>query len=267
MKTVLAVVLAFVLVSPAARAQSYPQSYDIADRDKAQAEARDRNLPLAWLGGFHDDLKATDVERGSEAELTQMALTYLQGQAVVIFFEGSNMGPVPAIVHAQDHMADDGSLEGGASWLAPKIVFTNSQVTRALGRVSETQMKNDRESAISTVLQKILRDPAALQPDTEPVPTPSAPAPLNVVAPDASTSGTTAPDAPVPVVSPDATSEPAAASEPEETNAPGLDDEALDMSPEERGFWAWIHQDGVYAGFAVIFFLVCSLALTRKGPK
>jgi hypothetical protein len=265
MKTVLAVVLAFLFLSPVVRAQSYPQYYDIADRDKAQAEAQTRHLPLAWLGGFHKDLADTNAENGSEAELTQMALSNLQGQVVVIFFEGSNMAPVPDIVHAQDHIADDGPLGGGASWLAPKIVFTNPQVTRILGRVSETQMKADRESAITAMMQTIGHNPAALQTDAAPVQPAPAAAPINVVAPDATPPPDTA--TPAEPVSPDATSEPVASSAPEETNTAGMDNEDIDISPEERSLWAWIHKNGVYTGAGVIIFLVCALALTRKDPK
>ena len=158
---VAAALLALLFITPVA-AQSYPPYHDISDRQAAQAEAQTRHLPLAWLGGFQVDLKMDMPETGSQAELTQLALSSLEDHAVVVFFEGSNMGPVPAIVHAQDHIADDGTLPGGAAWNAPKIVFTDSAVTHTLGRVSATQMAADRDMPISKALAAIRSNPFAL---------------------------------------------------------------------------------------------------------
>lgn len=248
MKAILALVAAFLLFSPAARAQSYPQYYGISNRAKAQAEAQARHLPLAWMGAYHADIMETSPDHDSEAELTQMAMADLQGQAVVILFEASNMGPVPGVVHAQDHIQDDGPLPGGASWSAPKIVFTNPQVTRALGRVSRTQMASDREMAINVVLQQIAQDSTALQPSPTPAP---ATQPLQTGAPNA----------------PALTEHSASADgsdKPEEANVAEMDNEDLDISPEERAFWAWMHRDGIYAGFGVIIFLTCSMMLSKK---
>jgi hypothetical protein len=249
MKMFLALGLGVLLFSTAVRAQSYPQYYDISDCAKAEAEAAQRHLPLAWMGGFHSDLSVSNPDPGSEADLTQMALADLQGQAVVVFFEASNMAPVPGIVHAQDHIADDGPLAGGASWVAPKIVFTNPQVRHVFGRVSETQMKSDRESAINAVLQKIASNPAALQPDAPPPPA------VTIVAPDGSAT-----------MESDASSS-STTSEPEQANAAGFDNEDLDISPEERTFWAWIRKNGVYAGFGAMAFLLFSMALSKPNPK
>ena len=161
-------------------ARAFPQYYDISDHDKAQAEARQRNLPLAWLGSFPESLTATAPDPGSINDLTQMALSTLQGNAVVIFFDGRNMAPVPDIIHQQFHQQDDGPLPNGANWISPKVVFSNPEVTKTLGRVSNTQMKADRDVPLNSALQIIRHDPDALAPPASAAPA-STPAPVNAV--------------------------------------------------------------------------------------
>ncbi len=143
-------------------AQAFPAYHDISEHDQAQAEARQRHLPLAWLGGFPEDLNVGSPRAGSQADLEQMALATLQDNAVVIFFDGRNMAPVPALVHAQFHIQDDGPLPNGAAWKTPKVVFTNPEVTQILGRVAATEMSEDREVALNSALQIIRNNPAAL---------------------------------------------------------------------------------------------------------
>jgi len=145
-------------------ARAFPAYYDISEHDKAQAEARQRNLPLAWLGSFPECLTIGTPNPGSIADLTQMALSTLQGNAVVIFFDGHNMAPVPDIIHAQYHIQDDGPLPNGAAWTSPKVVFSNPEVTKILGRVSYTQMKADRDIPLNSALQVIRNDQTALAP-------------------------------------------------------------------------------------------------------
>jgi len=145
-------------------AGAFPEYYDISDQATAQAEARQRSLPLAWLGSFPECLTVGAPEVGSINDLTQMAMRTLQGNAVVIFFDGRNMAPVPALIHAQYHIQDDGPLPNGAAWTSPKVVFSNPEVTTILGRVSYTQMKEDRDIPINSALQMIRNDPTALQP-------------------------------------------------------------------------------------------------------
>jgi hypothetical protein len=156
------------LTAPMARA--FPPYHDIADTPAAQAEARQRNLPLAYLGGFSEDLTVSAPDPGTAGDLAQMALATLQGRAVVIFFDGHNMGPVPAIIHAQYHIHDDGPLDGTAAWLRPKVVFSNADITRILGRVSWTQMSAGRDTPLNSALQKIETDPTALVPAPPPPP-------------------------------------------------------------------------------------------------
>jgi hypothetical protein len=60
-------------------------------------------LPLAYLGSFPEALTDGSPEAGSIDDLTQMALAALQDHAVVIFFDGRNMAPVPMLVHMQYH--------------------------------------------------------------------------------------------------------------------------------------------------------------------
>ena len=161
-----AVVLATTLAGSIARA--LPDYYDIADTATAQAEARQLKLPLAYLGSFPECLTASAPDPGSQADLTQMALATLQGNAVVIFFDGHNMAPVPAIIHAQYHIQDDGPLPGGAAWIPPKVVFCNPNITKILGRVSQTQMLASRAAPLFTALQAIRDDPTALAPPPPP---------------------------------------------------------------------------------------------------
>jgi hypothetical protein len=158
---ILFLVVAFIAGSSA---YGFPNHYDFAAHAQAEAEAQLRHLPLAWVGGFPEQLDVVNPDRGGQTELTQMALVALQDRAVVIFFEGDKIRLIPILVHMQFHQQDDGPLPGGANWDAPKVVFTDPAVTKALGRVSATQMRASREAAIYLALQAIQSDPAALQP-------------------------------------------------------------------------------------------------------
>jgi len=160
-------------------AWAFPQYHDISDTVAAQAEARQRNLPLAYLGGFPEDLSTVNPNPGSAADLAQMALATLQGRVVVIFFDGHNMGPVPGLIHAQFHIHDDGPLDGVAAWNRPKVVFSNADITKTLGRVSATQMGADREASFNAALQAIQNDPTALVPAPPPPPPPPVAASTN----------------------------------------------------------------------------------------
>ena len=239
-------------------AHAYPPYYDIADREKAQAEAKERHLPLAWFGGFPDELlpATSNVERSADsqegADLSQMAMDDLQNQAVVIFFDGHNMSPVPAIVHAEDHIADDGPLSGGASWNPPKIVFTNADVTRVLGRVSHTQMKAEGQMAINSVLKKI--DPTMLADASPPI----APGPATTPPAVTPAAPATSPDDSPIDSSPPSNAEPS--SLPPATSQ--LDQRGDDLSPEELQAWNGFRQNGVYIGIGLGILLVLLRALS-----
>jgi hypothetical protein len=154
------------LVLTAVVAHGFPLYYSIADHDQAQAEARQRNLPLAWMGGQPANFDTANPEMGTAAQLQQMALKALQDHAVVIFFDGVDMTPVPSLIHAQFHIHDDGELKGGASWMTPKIVFTNPEATQILGRSSYTEMRNDQDAALNSALQIIRNNPALMAPSS-----------------------------------------------------------------------------------------------------
>jgi hypothetical protein len=149
---------------------AFPQYYDISDTAQAQAEARQRHLPIAYLGSFPASLTDGSPDPGSIDDLTQMALAALQDHAVVIFFDGRNMAPVPPLIHAQYHLQDDGPLKNGANWISPKVVFCDPEITKILGRVSYTQMKADRDVPLNSALQVIHNDPQALVPAAAPAP-------------------------------------------------------------------------------------------------
>jgi hypothetical protein len=263
--------LGWCFLSTPSHAQGYPPYHDISDAKAAEAEAQTRHLPLAWVGGFNDDLKVEMPDTGSEAELTQMALSTLEDEAVVIFFDGHNMGVVPDLVHAQDHIADDGPLPGGASWNVPKIVFTDPAVTRALGRVSATQLVKDRDTAIKTALAAIRANPNALVS----VPPPGIPAATAVSSPFGSPVPAPVP-APAPVAgtdtpppaygtpaqanaAPPAPSPPAAAAA--DPSSPGDD---IDMTPDELQISMVVQQYGIVIAGAAMLIVILSLATWRQ---
>lgn len=154
--------LALAVFAPPALA--YAPYHDISDMAGAQLEAQKRELPIAFLGVVPGLLEQNSPAPGSEADLSQVALNELQGRAVVITFNGHTMAGVPGFVHAQFHIADDGPLEGGGAWLAPKIVFTDPGITKILGRVAHAQIAPGGPAAIDTVLDQIEKDPDALSP-------------------------------------------------------------------------------------------------------
>ncbi len=153
--------LALILTAPLASA--YPLYHDISDTAGAQAEASERHLPIAFLGITPGVLELPSPPPDSDAGLAQMALGVLQGRAVVVALNGLTMAGVPANVHAQFHIGDDGPLSGGAAWIVPKIVFTDPGVTKILGRVSHTQIVAGGQVPIDTVFAKISENPHALE--------------------------------------------------------------------------------------------------------
>jgi hypothetical protein len=160
-------------------AVAFPEYYSPNTLSQAQAEARQRNLPLAWVGSNPAFLTVGAPDPGSAADLTQMAMDTLRGNAVIVFFDGRSMTLVPDLVHAQYHIHDDGKEAGTADWVSPKVVFSNPDVTKILGRVSYTQMKTDRDIPLNSMLQIIRNDPNALAS----APAPAAPGPVPAEAP------------------------------------------------------------------------------------
>jgi len=162
------------MFAAATLARAYAPSHDISDTAAAQAEAHERNLPIAYLGTFPECLTAAPGT-SINSDLTQMALAALQGRAVVITFDGHNMGVVPMMIHMQYHQQDDGPLDGGAAWIVPKVVFTDPGITKPLGRVSHTQMRDGHEAPILAALDAIKNNPKALEPRPKPNPPGGAP--------------------------------------------------------------------------------------------
>ena len=72
------------------------------------------------------------------------------------------------MIHMQYHQPDDGPLNDGAAWIVPKIVFTDPGITKPLGRVSHSQMRDAREEPIESALNVIKNNPAALTPRPPP---------------------------------------------------------------------------------------------------
>ncbi|MCE0497106.1 MAG: hypothetical protein LV481_04080 [Methylacidiphilales bacterium] len=184
-----------------ARESDHPY-YPVTSLADAQSVARQLHWPLAWMCSDLSALTVANPPIGSEEDLTQMALNHLKSQTVVIFLNGDADLPAlsPIIRDQQFFQLDDGPLPDGHHFNSPKIVFSDADVTTALGRVSQTQMAASREVAIDTVLQSIANDPAAQallngQPGntstatTTPAPTTVAPSPTSATsspAPDTS---------------------------------------------------------------------------------
>ncbi len=152
--------------------------YAIQDLPKAQAEAQQKHLPLAWLSSNLADLSDGNLTAGSESDLTQMALKDLQDVSVVIFINANagEMTKTPDIVHHQFSQYDDGDLANHANYITPKIVFSTPDLSKTLGRVSYTDMKSSRDAAIASALQIIKNNPddqAALAPPAAPQPPPT----------------------------------------------------------------------------------------------
>jgi hypothetical protein len=161
------------------REQAHPY-YRLGSLAQAQAVARQLQWPLAWMDSSLSAPSVLEPTPGSAEDLTQMAINHLKSRAVIILLDGDNDLPAlsPIIRDQQLFQFDDGPLPDGHHFYAPKIVFSDANVTKALGRVSSTQMKASREAAIDMALTSIANDPSAQALLSEPPPsTPSSPSP------------------------------------------------------------------------------------------
>jgi hypothetical protein len=152
--------------------------YSLTALAEAQGVARQLRKPIAWMCANLDALQTANPPTDSEGDLAQMALNHLKSRAVVVFLNSNaDLGLVtPFIREQQFYQLDDGPIPGGHHFYGPKIVFTDADITKALGRVSFTQMKAARELAIDEVLDAIPKEAAAAAaPSTNA--TPSVPAP------------------------------------------------------------------------------------------
>jgi hypothetical protein len=134
----------------------------ISRQSDAQNLARQLHWPLAWICSDLNALNAVNPKTGSAEDLTQMALNFLKSRAVIIFLNGNDDLPAlsPIIRDQQLFQMDDGPLPDGHHFYAPKIVFSDANITKAFGRVSYTQMTATREVALDAVLQVIATDPS-----------------------------------------------------------------------------------------------------------
>jgi hypothetical protein len=159
---------------------SGPAYFLFSDLDKAQALARQLQMPLAWVCAWKADLTATNSVEGSTGAMLQMALAHLQGQAIVIFVaaDGGEWEHIPPPVLDLLHHMDDGPLPDGHHFLTPKLVFSNADATQALARVSNTQMTASGKGAIDAAITTMESDPsvqAGLQGQPAAASTPSSP--------------------------------------------------------------------------------------------
>jgi hypothetical protein len=135
--------------------------YRLAELADAQAAARELHWPLAWMCGNLVTLSETEPVPNSEGDQSIMAINDLKSQAIVIYLNSNgDLIQVPPVVLNQFFQFDDGPVPGGHHFYPPKIVFSDPDGKKALGRVSSTQMKASREGAISAVLERMEGGPA-----------------------------------------------------------------------------------------------------------
>jgi hypothetical protein len=147
---------------------SLPEYYTFDARTDAETEARHRVLPLVWLVAFPQDLNKEVAPSLTRAYLTQMALRSLQNRAVVILADAGNLGALPDLVNQQVRTnEEDDLLKDPRRILFPKLIFTNPEASRSLGRVSLHQLVRERDVEINAELVAIGNDSKALAPPTE----------------------------------------------------------------------------------------------------
>ena len=140
------------------REEQHPY-YSFAERTDAQALARQRHWPLAWLASI--SLFATENPSiNPAADATQMAIRVLKSRVVIIFIDGNGeLDALPDPVRDQLFIPDDNPMPAGHHYWSPKVVFSNPDATRTLGRVCYTQMKAEGEAAIDAALSAFPKDP------------------------------------------------------------------------------------------------------------
>ena len=145
--------------------------YSFAELTDAQTAARQLNWPLAWICAWPPDLSNTSSVPNSEADLTQRSMNFLKTHAVVIFLSGADdLNKTSTIVRDQQfYQMDDGPIPGGHHFNVPKIVFTDAEISKPLGRVSHSELMASGEAAIEAVVSAIENG------TTPPVPVPPAP--------------------------------------------------------------------------------------------
>jgi hypothetical protein len=141
---------------------AYPDYYQLEDRDKAQAEARQRMLPLVWLVAFPNDLTKPTGSYLTRAYITQMALTSLEGRAVIITADANQLGSLPALIQKEVRTNERDDVLKNPRVYYPKLIFTNPEATKSLGRVSCRQLVRERDVEINVELLTIGNDPIAL---------------------------------------------------------------------------------------------------------
>jgi hypothetical protein len=131
--------------------------YALTSLADAQAAARQLHWPIAWICSDLPTLTTTDATPNSEDDLTQRAVNHLKTQAVIVFLDGNtDLGKVPAVLLKDGFFQmDDGPVPDGHHFYPPKIVFSDPDGTKCLGRVSSTQLKATGEAAIDNVLTTI----------------------------------------------------------------------------------------------------------------
>jgi hypothetical protein len=146
---------AAVFKKEAEREKAHPY-YRLTALEEAKATARQLHWPLAWICGHLEALTPTEPEPDSEDDISQMAMRVLGTQAVVIFLDGNeDLQQVPPVLLDQYFHFDDGPVPGGHHFFAPKIVFSDPDAARPLGRVTFTEMKASREKVLQDAIAAI----------------------------------------------------------------------------------------------------------------
>jgi hypothetical protein len=227
------------VAAAAARAETQREAahpyYAFASRAEAQGVARQLHWPLAWLASTLD-YSTVDPQLNPWADLTQMALSDLKSQAIIIFIDNNNeLGDLPSLIRDQLFILDDGPIPGGHHFYGPKIVISNPDATKIFGRISFTQMKASRALAIDEVLASIPKDSGAQPPlNGSTASAPASPSSAPAVVPNPSA----APAAPATSVAA-STSVPVANPSPDATK-PWVPPDVMPAQPN----WTWTALDG-----------------------
>jgi hypothetical protein len=141
-----------------------PIYYTMDDLKDAESEAKDHHIPIVWLASSPECLMEKSPPKKSSGDMTQMAVKYLSGDqmrakvVLVCINWDKEADIVPPAVVDQFNQYDDGPLQDNAFLLYPKLVISNFDGSKVVGRLSVTEMQVNRELTIYNKLNTIFHD-------------------------------------------------------------------------------------------------------------
>lgn len=153
---------ALALVFVAAPARAFPEYYALADRAKAESEAKQRHLPLAWLCSLDGVLQSKEARLEFAREMTDLTIATLKDRAVIIYFDTNHTYRVPVLITRAVHAFDADNLAYN-TWYIPKVIFTDPDTTKVLAVVTAGQLGEKREAHLISALHIIANDRHAFE--------------------------------------------------------------------------------------------------------